>query len=85
MVPPTIAVWRFSTAQEDGVTDAALESVITAKGELGAEVAVGNEEDGLVEVGVAVELGFAVEVSNWNAPNDFVLIFGAVALLQQFR
>ena len=81
-VPPTIVVWRFSSAHERDSSGNVLEGVAMA-GSWDAVEADVEEVGEAVEVDVVVEALVIVEVLNISVPRDFVLIFGMVALLQQ--
>ena len=80
-VPPTMAVWRFSAAQEGG-SEGVGEGVVVRGSWVGDEVG-GDVEDGEVEEEVVVEVLVMVEEFNISVPRDFVVIFRTEALLQQ--
>lgn len=82
MVPLTTAVRRCSVLQRSGSVDAILEGSAVARAWVvddGDVVLVIVDE----VTDVVVEDVSVVDVLNWNAPRNFVLIFGAVASLQQ--
>lgn len=80
-VPPTMAMWRFSAAQEVG-SEGVVEGVVVMGSWVGDEVGA-DVEDEEVDVDVVVEVLVAVEEFNINVPRDLVVIFRTEALLQQ--
>jgi hypothetical protein len=85
-VPPMTWVRCFSASQRPAWLGRAVDDATAARASVGEaledDVALGRDEE-VVEVGVCVAEAPAVDVWNWNAPRNLVLIWGAVALLQQ--